>query len=95
MKSEQSAFAIYQKLQNLPVIKPMFPILLLVTAIACIFIYLRTDNDIFALLAVGMSVACLIWGLIVVHWSVHILALLALLFIGRPVAVATVDSRRR
>ncbi len=73
----------------------MFPFLLLVTAIASIVIYLRTDNDIFALLAVGMSVACLIWGLVVVHWSVNLLALLALLFLGRPFAIATVESRQR
>ena len=73
----------------------MFPLLLLVTAIASVVIYLRTDNDIFALLAVGMSISCLIWGLVIAHWSIHILALLALLFIGRPVAVATVDSRQR
>ena len=73
----------------------MFPLLLLVTAIASIVIYLRTDNDIFALLAVGMSVSCLIWGLVIAHWSVHLLALLALLFVGRPVAVATVNSRQR
>ncbi len=71
----------------------MFPLLLLVTAIVSIVIYLRTDNDIFALLAVGMSVSCLIWGLVIAHWSVHLLALLALLFIGRPVAVATVSTR--
>ena len=73
----------------------MFPLLLLVTAIASIVIYLRTSNDIFALLAVGMSICCLIWGLVIAHWSVHLLALLALLFIGRPVAVATVNSRQR
>ena len=73
----------------------MFPILLLVSALASIIIYLRTDNDIFALLAVGMSVTCLIWGLIVAHWSVHILALFAVLYLSKPVAVATVDSRRR
>ena len=71
----------------------MFPLLLLVTAIASIIVYLRTDNDIFALLAVGMSVTCLIWGLVIAHWSVHLLALLALLFVGRPVAVATVNTR--
>ena len=70
----------------------MFPLLLLVTAIASIVIYLRSNNDIFALLAVGMSVTCLIWGLVIAHWSVHLLALLAILFIGRPVAVATVDT---
>ena len=73
----------------------MFPILLLVAAIANIVIYLRTDNDIFALLAVGMSIACLIWGLIIAHWSIHLLALLAVLFIGRPVAVATVNTRQK
>lgn len=73
----------------------MFPILLLVAAIASIVIYLRTDNDIFALLAVGMSIACLIWGLVIAHWSVHLLALFAVLFIGKPVAVATVNPRQR
>jgi hypothetical protein len=73
----------------------MFPILLLVAAAANIVIYLRTDNDIFALLAVGMSIACLIWGLVIAHWSIHLLALLAVLFIGRPVAVATVSTRQK
>lgn len=73
----------------------MFPILLLLTAIASIVIYLRTDNDIFGLLAVGMSVCCLIWGLVLAHWSIHILALLALFFVGKPLAIATVDSRQR
>ena len=73
----------------------MFPILLFVAALASVVIYLRTDNDIFALLAVGMSLICLVWGLVVAHWSIHVLALFALLFIGKPVAVATVDNRRR
>lgn len=73
----------------------MFPLLLLVTAIASIVVYLRSNNDIFALLAVGMSVICLIWGLVIAHWSVHLLALLALMFVGRPVAVATVNNRQR
>lgn len=73
----------------------MFPLLLFVTAVASIVIYLRTDNDIFALLAVGMSVCCLVWGLVIAHWSVHLLALLALLFVGKPVAMATVNTRQR
>ena len=73
----------------------MFPLLLLVTAIASVIIYLRSNNDIFALLAVGMSVICLIWGLVIAHWSVHLLALLALMFVGRPVAVATVNTRQK
>lgn len=73
----------------------MFPLLLFVTAVASIVIYLRTDNDIFALLAVGMSVCCLVWGLVIAHWSVHLLALLALLFVGKPIAVATVNTRQK
>lgn len=73
----------------------MFPLLLFVTAIGSIIIYLRTDSDIFSLLAVGMSISCLIWGLIIAHWFVHLLALLAVLLIGRPVAVATVNPRQR
>ncbi len=71
----------------------MFPILLLVTAIASIVIYCRTANDIFVLLGAGMSFACLIWGLVIAHWSIHILALVALLFFVKPVSVATVNSR--
>ena len=71
----------------------MFPILLFVTAIASIVIYLRTANDIFALLGAGMSVICLIWGLVIAHWSVHVLALLALFLFIKPVSVATVNSR--
>lgn len=73
----------------------MFLILLLVTALTSIIIYLRTDNDIFGLLAVVMSLTCLIWGLAIAHWSVHVLALFALLFFGKPVTVATVESRQR
>lgn len=73
----------------------MFPILLFVTAIVSLFLYLRTANDIFALLAVGMTLSCLIWGLVIAHWSIHLLALLALLFLGKPAAVATVTFRRK
>ena len=73
----------------------MFPLLMLISALASIFIYLRTNNDIFALLGVVMLLGCLIWGLVIAHWSVHLLALLALLFIGKPVAIATVNSRQK
>lgn len=71
----------------------MFPLLLLVTALASIVIYLRTANDIFALLGAGMAVICLIWGLVIAHWSIHVLALAALFFFVKPVSVATVSSR--
>ena len=71
----------------------MFPILLFVTAIASIAIYLRTSNDIFALLGAGMTLICLIWGLVIAHWSIHVLTLVALFFFVKPVSVATVSSR--
>lgn len=73
----------------------MFPLLLFATAIVSIFIYLRTDSDIFSLLAIGISISCLIWGLVIAHWFVHLLALLAVFWLGRPVAVATVNPRQR
>ena len=71
----------------------MFPILLFITAIASIVTYLRTSNDIFALLGAGMTVICLIWGLVVAHWSIHILALAALFLFVKPVSVGTVNPR--
>lgn len=71
---------------------PMF-FLLLITTIASIVIYFHTSSDIFALLGVCMAICCVIWGLIMVHWLIHILTLLTLLFILKPVAVATIDSR--
>ena len=78
---------------NLTGVIIMFLLLLFITALVSIVIYLRTDNDIFALLGVGMTITCLIWGLVIAHWSIHILALFALLFIGKPLATATVESR--
>jgi hypothetical protein len=71
----------------------MFLFLLLVTALTSIVIYLRTNNDIFGLLGIFMSLICLIWGLAIAHWSVQVLALSALLFFSKPVTVATVESR--
>jgi multisubunit Na+/H+ antiporter MnhG subunit len=73
----------------------MFLFLLLVTALTSIVIYLRTNNDIFGLLGIFISLICLIWGLAIAHWSVHVLALFALLFLSKPVTVATVESRQR
>lgn len=68
---------------------PMFPILLFATASLSIILYLRTNYEIFGLLAGGMSIACLIWGLVIAHWSFHLLALTALVFLGKPLAIAT------
>ncbi len=68
---------------------PMFPILLFAAALVSIILYLRTNYEIYGLLAVGMSIACLIWGLVIAHWSVHLLALLALFVLRKPLAIAT------
>ncbi|VEP18241.1 conserved hypothetical protein [Hyella patelloides LEGE 07179] len=67
---------------------PVFPILMLVTTIGSIILYLRTANDIFGVLSVGMAIACLIWGLVVAHWSIHLLFLVALLLLRKPKVIA-------
>ncbi|MDJ0744244.1 MAG: hypothetical protein QNJ32_12890 [Xenococcaceae cyanobacterium MO_167.B27] len=72
-----------------------FPILMLATTIGSVIWYLRTNNDIFAVLAVGMALACLVWGLVVSHWSIHLLALLALLFLRQPRAIASSTSSQK
>ena len=76
---------------------PMFLILLFSTALVNLFLYLRTANDIFGVLAVGMTICCLIWGLVIAHWSIHLLALLVLLGLGksRAIATATISSKAR
>ena len=76
---------------------PMFLILLFSTALINIFLYLRTANDIFGVLAVGMTICCLIWGLVIAHWSIHLLTLLVLLGYGKSkaIATATVNSKVR
>ena len=72
----------------------IFPLLMLATTLGSVIWYLRTNNDIFAVLAVGMALTCLIWGLVVSHWSVHLLALFALLFLVKPTAIADAPQRR-
>lgn len=75
-------------------IVPIFPLLLLITAFGSIILYLRTAHDIFGVLAVCTTVVCLIWGLVIAHWSIHLLALLALFSIRKPtVAVSLVPSK--
>lgn len=63
---------------------PLFPLLLLVTAIASGIWYQKTDNDIFGVLAVGGAAICLIWGLVIAHWSINLLGLLLLFKLRMP-----------
>jgi hypothetical protein len=65
-------------------IVPLFPILLLVTAVLSILWYQRTANDIYGVLAVGSAVICVIWGLVIAHWLVHLLSLAILLRLISP-----------
>ncbi|ACK68803.1 conserved hypothetical protein [Gloeothece citriformis PCC 7424] len=64
---------------------PIFPILLLITSIGSGLWYQKTDNDIFGVLAVASAAACLIWGLVIAHWSIHLLGLLVLLKFRTPI----------
>lgn len=73
---------------------PVFFSLLLMTAIASIIFYLRTDNDIYALLGIVTALLCLIWGLMIAHWSIHLLTLLTIFLYSKPVAVATLDRQK-
>ncbi len=67
----------------------MFFILLLLTTSTSIFLYLRTSQDIFGVLSAIMTIACLIWGLVIAHWSFHLLALLVILFLSKPNVIAS------
>ncbi|ACK64915.1 conserved hypothetical protein [Rippkaea orientalis PCC 8801] len=64
---------------------PIFPLLLLVTSIGSILWYQRTDNDIFGVLAVASALAGVIWGLVIAHWSIHLISLLVLLKFRSPI----------
>ncbi len=75
-------------------ILPILPLLFLVTAIGSVVLYLRTAHDIFGVLAVVSSIVCLIWGLVIAHWSVHLLALLGLLLLKSPSGWTDMTSNR-
>jgi multidrug efflux pump subunit AcrB len=63
----------------------MFPFLLFVTALVSIFLYQRTNQEIYLVLSVSSAIICLLWGLAIAHWAIHLVSLLALLFLRTPV----------
>jgi hypothetical protein len=73
---------------------PILPLLFLITALGSVVLYLRTAHDIFGVLAVVSSLVCLIWGLVIAHWSVHLLALLGLLLLRSPFGWMNMTSNR-
>ena len=64
---------------------PIFPLLFLLTSLGSLLWYQRTDNDIFGVLAVASALACVIWGLVISHWLIHILSLIVLLTFRVPI----------
>lgn len=60
-------------------ILPIFPLILLLTAIGSIFIYQKASHEVTRMLAAGAAVVCLIWGFSIAHWSIHLLCLCLLL----------------
>ncbi|CAO5070141.1 hypothetical protein N0824_02294 [Microcystis sp. 0824] len=68
----------------IPMFSPLFPLLLLLLSFLSLLWYQKTDNDIFKALAVSSLIFAIIWGLILVHWSIHLLGLLLLLKFRSP-----------
>jgi hypothetical protein len=72
---------------------PVFPVLLLIVAVGSVLWYQHTNNDIFWVLAVASAIACLIWGLVIAHWSILLFGLLVLLKFRAPiVSVVRVET---
>ena len=71
---------------------PAFLVLMIFMTLGSVFLYLRTANDIFGALAVCMAIACLIWGLVVAHWSILLLFLIALFYFRKPKAIARIAA---
>jgi uncharacterized membrane protein len=63
---------------------PVFPILLILMAIASFVWYQHTDNDMFWVLAASSAVIGLVWGLIMMPWTVQLLALLIVMGLRPP-----------
>ena len=72
-------------------ILPVLPLGLLLIALAGIWYYQRTANDIYRVLSAIIAVVCLIWGFAIAHWSIHLLSLL-LLYKFNSVSLNKADS---
>ncbi|TRU84939.1 MAG: hypothetical protein EWV76_01580 [Microcystis novacekii Mn_MB_F_20050700_S1] len=68
----------------IPMFSPLFPLLLLLLSFLSLLWHQKTDNDIFKALAVSSLIFAIIWGLVLVHWSIHLLGLLLLLKFRTP-----------
>ncbi|MFW6357960.1 MAG: hypothetical protein ACOC0N_01895 [Chroococcales cyanobacterium] len=73
-------------------ILPLYPLLLLATALGSIFLHHRTSNEIYRVLAACTTIVCLIWGFAIAHWSIHLLCLVLLFKFNRVALVKIVSS---
>lgn len=71
----------------------IFPFLLFATAMLSVFLYQRTNHDIYGVLTVVSLIVCLIWGLVVSHWLIHLLALLVILRLTSNLSLKPATSR--
>jgi hypothetical protein len=62
----------------------LFLTLLFLSTFISLLLYLRTNQDIHLVLAFFCGIIFLIWSLVVAHWSVHLVSLLALLCLRIP-----------
>ncbi len=62
----------------------LFLVLLFLTTLVSLFLYFRTNHDIHLVLGVSSGIIFILWSLIVSHWSIHLLGLLALICLRIP-----------
>jgi membrane-anchored glycerophosphoryl diester phosphodiesterase (GDPDase) len=63
---------------------PIFPLLLLALALSSLLWYQNTKNDIYQALAISSLVFTVLWALVLVHWTIHILSLIVLFLLTSP-----------
>lgn len=63
----------------------IFLFFFLITTLISAFLYHRTNQEVHLVLAVFSGIVCLLWGLIVAHWSILLISLLVLLSIPTPI----------
>ena len=63
----------------------IFLILFLTITIGSFRLYQKTRQDIYRVLAISTAIVCIIWGLVIAHWSIHILTLIAIVLLNEPI----------
>ncbi len=66
-------------------ITSVFLFLFLVSILISVLIYQRTNQEVYLILAVLSGISAFILGLTLVHWSIHLLTLIALVCFPIPI----------